>query len=187
MEQQLDWLRIEEWVWRPLPFHLFLCCWWRYGGPTQQRWDEGSLPRCRKQLGAPFISSFFSIDCFIAAHSSPPLLNQFKEEKKKFTHYELWLAFLSSFSSLSGAVRLQPPITLQRKEKTKQAGLTHSFNKSIIDLLAGSLPHRPFKLHEFHSFCLRAEPPKQLNHQTNHSSHSQREEWMFDWLLLRRD
>ena len=32
-----------------------------------------------------------------------------------------WLAFLASFSSLSGAVRLVPPITHQRKEKPKQA------------------------------------------------------------------
>ena len=136
-------------------------------------WNDGlaALP-----LGFPF-RSFIPL----------PFINWFRQTSclHQLTHLHSihllhslfnWLAFLASFSSLSGAVRLVPPITHQRKEKPKQAGrvTNHSLTNQInfINLIVHSwlIPlglHPPSTLPFLHSFLpirkRRKEKKRELN------------------------
>ena len=184
-----------------LRFHFsnYLLFWGRTAGPQKEELLNG-LAALRSSLVNRSIHSnsirflYFMLKWKGRSSWMKSILSLF------FLHFHSFVCFLSSFSLCGGAIAGRPAITHQRKEKTKQAGLPRSINinqlsfQKMKELIwwIGSLPHQPSlfipqKDKSFYSILNTAGPPKQLNHQTNHSSHSQREEWMFDWLLLRRD
>ena len=181
MEQQKKKLRVDEWVGRlfslmksmklcgppaklfPFSSFLLFCLAQR---ESKKKRELMGLPRFRLVLHSQNQIEFM-IDSIHKSKISS--FHQFIQVQfVLFIHYEMWLAFLSSFSSLSGAVRLVPPITPQRKEKTKQAGL-HSL------ALPSRLAHPPPFIKN-QRFLNNGRAPKAKNKSKQSLfSHSQRE------------
>ena len=122
-----------------------------------------ALPRAIRPWCAVCSSSLRSINQ-LSFHKR--LIDCRKEELHSLSFWSsLTHSFISSlFSLFGGAIGAAAPIT-------------HHKRKEEMNFMVRSSAAAPLKsFHSIQLFIFRFRPPKQLNHQTNHSSHSQREE-----------
>ena len=115
------------------------------------------LPHCAA-TSIPFVSfhqtNSISFICFHSAIFTPFSLLFF------LLHWISWLIDLLTFALFGGAIGAAAPITAAG---SKLSQLNQSFHSYSAE--------RPFKLHEFHSFCLRAGPQCPSATKAIHSSH----------------